>query len=166
MNFKITHISTATMLLEIGSLRILTDPVFDSAGGRYYFGWGTGSTKLTSPPITPDTIGQVDAVLLSHDHHEDNLDKTGREFLPKAKRVLTTTSGEKRLRGNAEGLKDWQSGFGIRRFENQSDCHARTTRTTIRPSVCGANDRFHAGMGRTTERGLYISATRSLSASK
>jgi L-ascorbate metabolism protein UlaG (beta-lactamase superfamily) len=109
MNFKITHISTATILLEIGSLRILTDPVFDPAGGRYYFGWGTGSTKLTSPLISPDSLGQIDAVLLSHDHHEDNLDKTGRAFLPKVKRVLTTTSGEKRLRGNAEGMKDWQS---------------------------------------------------------
>jgi L-ascorbate metabolism protein UlaG (beta-lactamase superfamily) len=109
MNFKITHISTATILLEIGSLRILTDPVFDPAGGRYYFGWGTGSTKLTNPPVSPVSLGQIDAVLLSHDHHEDNLDKTGRAFLPKAKRVLTTPSGEKRLRGNAEGMKNWQS---------------------------------------------------------
>jgi L-ascorbate metabolism protein UlaG (beta-lactamase superfamily) len=48
-------------------------------------------------------------VLLSHDHHEDNLDKAGRALLPHAKRVLTTTSGGRRLRGNAEGLKNWQS---------------------------------------------------------
>jgi L-ascorbate metabolism protein UlaG (beta-lactamase superfamily) len=48
-------------------------------------------------------------VLLSHDHHEDNLDKAGRAFLPNAKRVLTTTSGERRLRGNTEGLANWQS---------------------------------------------------------
>jgi L-ascorbate metabolism protein UlaG (beta-lactamase superfamily) len=106
---KITHISTATMLLEIGSLRILTDPVFDPAGGRYSFGWGTGSTKLTDSPVSPDSLEKIDAVLLSHDHHEDNLDKAGRAFLPKAKRVLTTTSGEKRLRSNAEGLSNWQS---------------------------------------------------------
>jgi L-ascorbate metabolism protein UlaG (beta-lactamase superfamily) len=106
---KITHISTATLLLEIGSLRLLTDPVFDPAGGRYSFGWGTGSTKLTTPPVSTDSLGQIDAVLLSHDHHQDNLDKAGRAFLPKAKRVLTTTSGERRLRGNAEGLANWQS---------------------------------------------------------
>ncbi|MBN8581467.1 MAG: MBL fold metallo-hydrolase, partial [Anaerolineae bacterium] len=109
MKFQITHISTATMLLEIGNLRLLTDPVFDPAGGKYYFGWGTGSTKLTAPSVSVDTLGKIDAVLLSHDHHEDNLDKAGRAFLPKAKRVLTTTSGEKRLRGNAEGMADWQS---------------------------------------------------------
>jgi L-ascorbate metabolism protein UlaG (beta-lactamase superfamily) len=97
------------MLLEIGSLRLLTDPVFDPAGGRYSFGWGTGSTKLTDSPVSPDSLGKIDAVLLSHDHHEDNLDKAGRAFLPRAKRVLTTTSGERRLRGNSEGMANWQS---------------------------------------------------------
>lgn len=109
MAFRITHISTATLLLEIGSLRILTDPVFDPAGGRYYFGWGTGSKKLTAPSVPLDALGSIDAVLLSHDHHEDNLDRAGRAFLPRAIRVLTTPSGGKRLRGNAEGMKNWQS---------------------------------------------------------
>jgi L-ascorbate metabolism protein UlaG (beta-lactamase superfamily) len=109
MTIKLTHISTATLLLEIGSLRILTDPVFDPAGGRYYFGWGTGSKKLTAPSVTPESLGRIDAVLLSHDHHEDNLDKAGRAFLPRVKRVLTTTSGEKRLRANSEGMANWES---------------------------------------------------------
>ena len=109
MNFNLTHISAATMLLEIGKLRLLTDPVFDSAGGKYSFGWGTGSTKLTDSPVSTESLGHIDAVLLSHDHHEDNLDKAGRAFLPNVKRVLTTTSGERRLRGNAEGLANWQS---------------------------------------------------------
>ena len=109
MTIKITHIGTATLLLEIGSLRILTDPVFDPAGGKYHFGWGTGSTKLTNSPLSPDSLGQIGAVLLSHDHHEDNLDKAGRAFLPRVKRVLTTTSGAKRLKNNAEGMKNWQS---------------------------------------------------------
>ena len=109
MNIKITHISAATVLLEIGSIRLLTDPVFDPAGGSYYFGWGTGSRKLTSPSIPLESLGQVDAVLLSHDQHEDNLDKAGRAYLPNAKRILTTPIGEKRLKGNAEGLAAWQS---------------------------------------------------------
>lgn len=109
MNFNVTHISTATMLLEVGKLRLLTDPVFDPAGGKYSFGWGTGSTKLTNAPVSIESLGHIDAVLLSHDHHEDNLDIAGRAFLPNVKRVLTTTSGERRLRGNAEGLANWQS---------------------------------------------------------
>ena len=106
---RFTHISTATMVLEIGSLRLLTDPVFDPAGGRYSFGYGTGSTKLTSPAIQPEDIGEIDAVLLSHDHHEDNLDRAGRAVLPRAKQVLTTRAGARRLGGNAVGLKSWES---------------------------------------------------------
>jgi L-ascorbate metabolism protein UlaG (beta-lactamase superfamily) len=109
MNVSLTHIGTAALLLEIGSLRLLTDPVFDPAGGRYSFGYGTGGTKLTDPAIKPEAIGRIDAVLLSHDHHQDNLDRAGRALLPKVRQVITTQAGAKRLGGNALGLKPWQS---------------------------------------------------------
>ncbi|MBK9924776.1 MAG: MBL fold metallo-hydrolase [Anaerolineales bacterium] len=109
MNIQLTHISTATLLMEIGSLRILTDPVFDPAGGQYAFGYGTSSVKLTEPATPADALGKIDAVLLSHDHHEDNLDRAGRALLPKAGKVITTRAGEKRLNGNALGLGPWQS---------------------------------------------------------
>lgn len=109
MELQITHIGTATMLLEVGALRLLTDPVFDPPGGHYRFGWGTGSTKLSGPAIVAEQIGPLDAVLLSHDQHEDNLDRVGRTLLPQAKRVLTTVAGARRLRGNVEGLQPWQS---------------------------------------------------------
>ncbi len=109
MNIRLTHISTATVLLEIGSLRLLTDPVFDSAGGQYFFGYGTNSIKLTEPAMRPENLGKIDAILLSHDHHEDNLDRAGRALLPSAKQVITTSAGAKRLGGNAIGLKTWQS---------------------------------------------------------
>jgi L-ascorbate metabolism protein UlaG (beta-lactamase superfamily) len=104
-----THIGTATLLMEIGSLRILTDPVFDSAGGRYAFGYGTNSVKLTGPAIPPEELGQIDAILLSHDHHEDNLDRAGRALLPKAGTVITTRAGARRLKGDTVGLQSWQS---------------------------------------------------------
>lgn len=109
MNCTLTHIGAATLLLEIGPLRLITDPVFDPPGGRYSFGYGTGSVKLTSPSIKRDEIGRIDAVLLSHDHHEDNLDRAGRTILPQAKEVVTTQAGAKRLGGNAMGLATWQS---------------------------------------------------------
>lgn len=109
MNIRLTHIGTATLLLEIGSLRLLTDPVFDTAGGRYFFGYGTNSIKLTEPSIRPESLGKIDAILLSHDHHEDNLDRAGRALLPNVKQVITTSAGAKRLGGNAVGLKAWQS---------------------------------------------------------
>lgn len=109
MRIQITHLGAATTLLEIGGLRLLTDPVFDPPGGRYSFGWGTGSRKLAGPAIAPARLGPIDAVLLSHDHHEDNLDRAGRDFLPSAGQVLTTVSGARRLGGNAVGLAAWQS---------------------------------------------------------
>ncbi len=109
MNIRLTHISTATLLLEIGSLRLLTDPVFDPAGGQYFFGYGTHSIKLTEPAIRPEDLGQIDAILLSHDHHEDNLDHAGRALLAHVGKVITTVVGAKRLKDNAIGLRTWQS---------------------------------------------------------
>ena len=109
MNLRLTHISTATLLIEIGSLRLLTDPVFDPAGGHYFFGYGTDSIKLTGPSIAPQDLGNIDAILLSHDHHDDNLDRAGRALLPLAKKVITTSAGARRLKNNAIGLKTWQS---------------------------------------------------------
>ncbi len=65
--------------------------------------------KLASPAIGADAVGSVDAVLLSHDQHADNLDNSGRDFLKSAKRVLTTRAGAKRLGGHAEGFAPWDS---------------------------------------------------------
>jgi L-ascorbate metabolism protein UlaG (beta-lactamase superfamily) len=106
---RVTHIGGPTALIEIGGWRLLTDPTFDPAGGSYSFGWGTGSKKLTDPAIAAADLGRVDAVLLSHDHHEDNLDRAGRELLPSAGAVVTTVPGAERLGGNARGLAAWES---------------------------------------------------------
>lgn len=107
MNARLTHVGGPTVLIEVGGWRLLTDPTFDAAGGDYRFGWGTGSTKLAGPAIEVADLGRIDAVLLSHDHHEDNLDAAGRALLPAAGTVLTTVAGAKRLGGNAEGLAPW-----------------------------------------------------------
>ena len=109
MDCLITHIGTATLLLEIGPIRLLTDPAFDPPGGRYSLGYGTSSRKLTAPAIKPENIGKIDAILLSHDQHEDNLDRAGRALLPLATQVLTTSAGAKRLGNNSIGLRSWQS---------------------------------------------------------
>jgi L-ascorbate metabolism protein UlaG (beta-lactamase superfamily) len=105
----ITYIGGPTALIEVGGLRLLTDPTFDAPGKRYHFGWGTMSRKLQAPAIAADALGRIDAVLLSHDHHDDNLDPAGRELLPSAGQVITTPSGAKRLGGNALGLAPWAS---------------------------------------------------------
>lgn len=107
--FAITYVGGPTALLEVGGLRLLTDPTFDPPGQRYRFGWGTSSRKLAGPALTPAELGRIDAVLLSHDHHGDNLDPAGRALLPSAGKVITTPSGARRLGGNAFGLAPWDS---------------------------------------------------------
>jgi L-ascorbate metabolism protein UlaG (beta-lactamase superfamily) len=110
---RITHIGGPTALIEVGGWRILTDPTFDAPGRRYNFGWGTSSRKLAGPAIEAADLSQIDAVLLSHDHHEDNLDPAGRALLPRAGTIVTTQSGAKRLASkgatNAQGLAPWQA---------------------------------------------------------
>ena len=107
MTTRITHIGGPTALIEIDGWRLLTDPTFDPPGRRYSFGWGSSSRKLTGPAIAAADLGLIDAVLLSHDHHGDNLDTAGRDLLPAAGSVLTTVAGARRLGGNARGLAPW-----------------------------------------------------------
>src|SRR6478736_3229994 len=109
MELSLTHIGGPTVLIEVGGWRLLTDPTFDPAGQNYRFGWGTGSRKLTGPAIAASDLGPIDAVLLSHDHHDDNLDAAGRALLPSAGAVITTVPGAKRLGGDTRGLKPWAS---------------------------------------------------------
>jgi L-ascorbate metabolism protein UlaG (beta-lactamase superfamily) len=54
-------------------------------------------------------IGKIDAVLLSHDQHCDNLDNAGRKFLKTVPKTFTTKSGAGRLKGNAIGLARWET---------------------------------------------------------
>ncbi|HYH90261.1 MAG TPA: MBL fold metallo-hydrolase [Solirubrobacteraceae bacterium] len=106
---RITHIGGPTALIELGGWRLLTDPTFDPPGRKYRFGWGTGSRKLAGPAIAASELAPIDAVLLSHDHHDDNLDPAGRAFLPSAGLVVTTAAGAARLGGEARGLEAWAS---------------------------------------------------------
>lgn len=106
-SLRLTHIGGPTTLVEVGGWRILTDPTFDPAGEHYAFGWGTGSTKLAGPAVPVDALGPIDAVLVTHDHHADNLDGTGRALLAEVPIVITTTSGAKRLGGSTRALEAW-----------------------------------------------------------
>jgi L-ascorbate metabolism protein UlaG (beta-lactamase superfamily) len=108
-NVRITHIGGPTTLIEAGGWRLLTDPTFDAPGRSYRFGWGTGSRKLAGPAIAASDLGAIDAVLLTHDHHDDNLDPAGRALLPSAGVVVTTVAGAGRLGGRARGLAPWQT---------------------------------------------------------
>ena len=128
---RITHIGGPTALIEVGGWRLLTDPTFDPPGRKYRFGWGTGSQKLAGPAIAASALGPIDAVLLSHDHHDDNLDPAGRALLPSAGVVVTTVSGARRLGGETRGLANWAT---TRLEAPRAACRSRSPR---RPAATG-----------------------------
>lgn len=103
----VTLIGGPTLLIEVDGYRLLTDPTFDGAG--YYAAGAVQLEKLAGPALQPDEIGAVDAVLLSHDQHFDNLDHSGRAYLGKAAKTFTTEVGARRLGGNAVGLKPFET---------------------------------------------------------
>jgi L-ascorbate metabolism protein UlaG (beta-lactamase superfamily) len=101
-----THIGGPTLLVESAGVRILTDPTFDPPGE--YPLPGRTLVKRVAPAIPIKALPPIDIVLLSHDHHKDNLDEAGRALLPHAGIVVTTRSGAQRLGGNAVGLEPFQ----------------------------------------------------------
>lgn len=104
---RLTYVGGPTAILELGGFRLLTDPTFDPAGSTYTTPVYT-LRKTQGAAVGPDDVGAIDAVILSHDHHFDNLDRAGREFLGRAGRVLTTGAGAERLGGGAVGLEPWE----------------------------------------------------------
>ena len=105
---KIKYIGGATALFEVAGLRFLTDPTFDPKDTTYDTGLYV-LHKLTDPTIEMNKIGKIDFVLLSHDHHFDNLDHLGRNFLSSVDKVYTTPIGARRLKANSIGLENWQT---------------------------------------------------------
>ncbi len=100
---SILSVGGPTALLELGGLRLLTDPTFDPAGTSYPTPLYT-LHKLTGPALSPAQLGTIDTVLLSHDHHFDNLDGSGRRLLGQVSRVFTTRAGAERLGTGTIGL--------------------------------------------------------------
>ncbi|KAH8879292.1 Metallo-hydrolase/oxidoreductase [Thozetella sp. PMI_491] len=107
--FSITHIGTATAIFHFDGVNILTDPVFSPAGTEWDLGIvvlrQTGQPKLGLADLPP-----IDAVLVSHEDHADNLDEPGRQILY-GRHVLTTPDGASKLapRPGVKGLQPWET---------------------------------------------------------
>ena len=128
----LTLIGGPTALIEIAGLRLLTDPTFDPAGTDYPTPVYT-LHKTQGPALSVETIGVPDVVLLSHDHHFDNLDNGGRKLLETARTVITTEAGVKRLSGNIVGLTPWKT-------HDVSTPDGRVLRITATPARHGPPD--------------------------
>ncbi|KAJ0423255.1 beta-lactamase superfamily domain-containing protein [Aspergillus carlsbadensis] len=102
-----THIGTATAILEINGVNFLTDPFFSPAGTS--FPVGPFVLKVTDDPaLQLNELPVIDAILLSHEDHPDNLDPPGRQLLD-GRPVFTTMDGAKNLapRPAVRGMKPW-----------------------------------------------------------
>ncbi|MFG1334066.1 MBL fold metallo-hydrolase [Xanthobacter autotrophicus] len=97
-DLTLTLIGGPTVLIETGGLRLVTDPTFDPP--RLYQTAPVHFEKTVGPAIEAEAVLPLDAVLLSHDQHLDNLDHAGRALLPKAGTVFTTQIGATRLGGD------------------------------------------------------------------
>ena len=72
---RVTYIGHATLLLEIGSVRILTDPNFDPKLGNFL-------PRVCPPGIPLDCLPALDAILLTH-AHADHLSFDSLNALPR-----------------------------------------------------------------------------------
>jgi L-ascorbate metabolism protein UlaG (beta-lactamase superfamily) len=110
---RVTLIGAATTLIECGSFRLLTDPAFDPIGSRYTLRVlgviPIFMEKTVAPALAPDRLGPLDAVLLSHDGHADNLDAAGRALLGTVPTILTTPAAAHRLGPRARGIVTWST---------------------------------------------------------
>jgi L-ascorbate metabolism protein UlaG (beta-lactamase superfamily) len=71
---RVTYIGHATLLIEIGGKRILTDPNFDPGLGKFL-------TRVSAPGIALEALPKLDAILLTH-AHADHLSFDSLDALP------------------------------------------------------------------------------------
>ncbi|KAJ5381223.1 beta-lactamase superfamily domain-containing protein [Penicillium cataractarum] len=108
ITLDVTHIGTATAVLEVNGINFLTDPFFSPAGT--FWDRGRVVLKVTeNPALRLDQLPVIDAVLLSHEDHPDNLDELGRQLLD-GRHVFTTVDGGNNLRPRPAvyGMKPWE----------------------------------------------------------
>jgi L-ascorbate metabolism protein UlaG (beta-lactamase superfamily) len=159
---RVTFIGNATVLLEVGSLRILTDPNFLHAGDHAPLGFGLRSQRLHDPAMDLEDVGPLDAVVLSH-HHGDHFDPLVVERLDKGTRILTTPGSARKLRRQGfrevEALETWATALvsagEVRvRVTATPGKHAPGLLGAVLPSVMGSILDIASG-----ERGLRLYVT-------
>lgn len=104
----VTVIGGPTALIHLAGWALLTDPTFDPAGTEYLDG-PVPVRKTAGPALEPGELPALDAVLVSHTGHLDNLDAAGRTVASDASQVLTTVAGAADLGRAAVGLEPWQT---------------------------------------------------------
>lgn len=103
-----TLVGGPTAVFTLAGLTFITDPTFDQPRSYPVPGEPT-LVKTGGPALLSSELPHPDVVLLSHDHHADNLDAAGRELTSRVARVFTTIAGASRLGNGATGLSSYES---------------------------------------------------------
>jgi L-ascorbate metabolism protein UlaG (beta-lactamase superfamily) len=90
-------IGHATVLLRIGGMTILTDPVLSSRVGVGFGLFTGGPRRLVAPALTVNELPQIDLILISHAHF-DHLDRPTLVRLPRRIPVVTARETQDLIR--------------------------------------------------------------------
>jgi L-ascorbate metabolism protein UlaG (beta-lactamase superfamily) len=97
---RLTLVRNATIVLELGGLRLLVDPMLDAAGARPPIANTANPVPNPTLPLpipAEEVVRGVDAVLVTH-RHRDHLDTRAEELLPRDVPVLCQPEDEDALR--------------------------------------------------------------------
>jgi L-ascorbate metabolism protein UlaG (beta-lactamase superfamily) len=75
---RVTFLGHSTVLVDVGGVRVLTDPILRA---------GLGPVRRQVDPIAPELLEGIDAVFVSHGHH-DHLDLPSMRRIPGRPRVI------------------------------------------------------------------------------
>ena len=160
---SIFFIGTATVILEYGGFRVLTDPNFLHKGEKVRLGYGLRSTRRTNPAMEIDALPPLDLVVLSH-MHEDHFDRVVEHRLDKTLPIVTTPHAAGVLQDKgfraAHALDTWQSFTATKgdvrlQITAMPGRHGPGILSAALPPVMGSMLEFQTADGTTLLR-LYI----------
>lgn len=93
---RITFIGNATVLLEWGDLRILTDPNFIHRHEQVSVAPGVNTTRQHDPAMEIEDLPPLDLVVLSH-FHGDHFDQVAERELDRSLPIITTHEASREL---------------------------------------------------------------------
>ena len=114
----ITWIGHATMLVQMGGLNVITDPVFSERASPVQF---AGPKRYQAPGIALSDLPRIDLVLLSHNHY-DHLDVA-------SVKALNAQAGGPPLFIVPLGVKKWMASEGITNVQQLDWWDSRTIKT-------------------------------------
>ena len=133
-------IGHATVLLRVGGMTILTDPVFSRRVGLDLGVLTVGPLRMIEPALRPDRLPKIDLILVSHAHF-DHLDRPTLNRLDKSVPVITARGcGDLIADLGFAGVREiaWGQRVAVRRPADQAGASAGVTITAREVKHWGA----------------------------